>query len=175
MTTTPAPEAQRAQRAKTAEKVFSSAEVLPFLYRLGPEDRVQGLADAPGFHDGTGQDHAAADHGKLRKTSAGIDRCHQEGADDRPAALCRVRRITGKSTARGSRSSSAAAALISIGREPTAGISPSESGSEPILNGLILTDPPMILLLSLFAEDLSRRMSAMYRERGARRGRLARL
>ena len=86
---------QRPQRAKTAEEVLSSTKVLPFLYRLDPEDRVQGITDAQRFHDGKGQDHAAADHGKLRKTSAGIDRCHQKGADDRPAALCRIRRITG--------------------------------------------------------------------------------
>ena len=115
------------QRAKTAEKVLSPEEILPFLYGLEPEDRIQGHADAPGFHDGERQDHAAADYGKLRKTSAGIDRGHQEGADDRPAALCRVRRINGNQTAAAPAHPSAAAAS-GVHREGTGcGFSPFES------------------------------------------------
>ena len=83
------------QRPKTTEKVLSSKKILPVLHRFEYKDRIQRSADVAGFYNRERQDHAAAHYGKLRKTPAGIDRGHQEGADDRPAALCCIRRING--------------------------------------------------------------------------------
>ena len=82
------------QRAQTTEEVLPPEKILPVLHGLEPENRLQGNADPPGFHNGARQDHAPKDHGKLRKAPAGTDRGHQAGANDCPAALCRIRRIT---------------------------------------------------------------------------------
>ena len=76
MITTPTSAPRGPKGPRPQKKFFHRRKFCRFCTDSASEDRVQRLTDAQGFHDGTGQDHAAADYGKLRKTPAGIDRCH---------------------------------------------------------------------------------------------------